>query len=145
MIPHSDRVSRRASEPSRSRVDDGGGGSGTFHGIWLGCLGFFRIDEYIGEGAASVGTRGPLTMWWCGRRGCAAVWCGRLGALPHLSFRLRVRDRKICTSAFVSSNSENISRITSLKYKSSRKQELTLWHLINRLVPKMHKNAIKCK
>jgi hypothetical protein len=36
--------------------------------------------------------------------------------------------------AFVSSNSENISYITFLKYKNSRKQELALWHLVNMLV-----------
>ena len=36
---------------------------------------------------------------------------------------------------FVSSNSENISRTTFLKYKNSRKQELVLLHLVNRLVP----------
>ena len=41
---------------------------------------------------------------------------------------------KIGTSAFVSSNSENISYTTFLKYKNSRKQELALWHLVNRLV-----------
>jgi hypothetical protein len=35
---------------------------------------------------------------------------------------------------FVSSNSENISCVTFLKYKNSRKQELALWHLVNRLV-----------
>ena len=32
-------------------------------------------------------------------------------------------------------NSENISRTTFLKYKNNRKQELTPWHLVNRLVP----------
>jgi hypothetical protein len=42
---------------------------------------------------------------------------------------------KIGTSAFVLSNFENISYITFLKYKNSRKQELALWHLVNRLVP----------
>jgi hypothetical protein len=41
---------------------------------------------------------------------------------------------KIGGLAFVSSNSENISCITFLKYKNSRKQELALWHLVNRLV-----------
>ena len=35
----------------------------------------------------------------------------------------------------VSSNSENISRLAFLEYKNSRKQELALWHLVNRLVP----------
>jgi hypothetical protein len=42
---------------------------------------------------------------------------------------------KIGTSGFVSSNSENISCVTFLKHKNSRKQELALWHLVNRLVP----------
>jgi hypothetical protein len=42
---------------------------------------------------------------------------------------------KIGGLAFVSSNSENIFCITFPKYKNSRKQELALWHLVNRLVP----------
>jgi hypothetical protein len=42
---------------------------------------------------------------------------------------------KIGSLAFVSSNSENISCITFLKYKNSRKQELAMWQLVNRLVP----------
>jgi hypothetical protein len=42
---------------------------------------------------------------------------------------------KIGTSGFVSSNSKNISCVTFLKYKNNRKQELALWHLVNRLVP----------
>jgi hypothetical protein len=42
---------------------------------------------------------------------------------------------KIRTLGFFSSNSENISYVTFLKYKNSRKQELALWHLVNRLVP----------
>jgi hypothetical protein len=78
--------------------------------------------------------------WWAhttGRRGqggCAIPWCGRLLALLHLSFGPRLRVSKIGTLAFVSSNSENISCITFLKYKNSRKQELALWHLVNKLV-----------
>ena len=75
-------------------------------------------------------------MSWRGQEGGrAATWCGHLGALLRVYFGLRVRDGKIGTWAFVSSNSENISRTTFLKYKNSRKQELTLWHLVNRLVP----------
>ena len=53
----------------------------------------------------------------------------------RLSFGLRLRDVKIETSAFVSSRSENISCTTFLEYKNSRKQELALRHLVNRLVP----------
>jgi hypothetical protein len=41
---------------------------------------------------------------------------------------------KIGDLAFVSSNSKNISYTTFLKYKNNRKQELALWHLVNRLV-----------
>jgi hypothetical protein len=39
------------------------------------------------------------------------------------------------TSAFVSSNSENISCVTFLKYETTENKELALWHLVNRLVP----------
>jgi hypothetical protein len=53
----------------------------------------------------------------------------------RLPFGLRVRDSKIGTLDFVSSNSENISCVTFLKHKNNRKQELALWHLVNRLVP----------
>ena len=53
----------------------------------------------------------------------------------RLSFGLGLRYVKLGTSAFVSSNSENISCTTFLEYKNSRKQELALWHLVNRLVP----------
>jgi hypothetical protein len=41
---------------------------------------------------------------------------------------------KIGGLAFVSSNYENISYTTFLKYKNNRKQKLALWHLVNRLV-----------
>src|SRR4051812_48222023 len=44
---------------------------------------------------------------------------------------------------FVPCNSENISCRTFLKYKNSRKQELALWHLVNRLVPESAKYCIK--
>ena len=54
----------------------------------------------------------------------------------RLSFGLRVRVGKIGGSVRVSSNSENISRLAFLEYKNSRKQELALWHLVNKLVPK---------
>ena len=50
MISPSDRVPGRASEPSRDGFGVGGG-VGTFRGIWLGCLGFSRDGEYMGEDA----------------------------------------------------------------------------------------------
>ena len=67
--------------------------------------------------------------------GRAQAWCGRLVALLCLPFGLRLHYMKFGTSAFVSSNSENISCTTFLEYKNSRKQELSLRHLVNRLVP----------
>jgi hypothetical protein len=42
---------------------------------------------------------------------------------------------KIGGSAFVSSNSKNISCVTFLKHKIAKNKELALWHLVNRLVP----------
>jgi hypothetical protein len=41
---------------------------------------------------------------------------------------------KIGTSAFVSSNSKNISCVAFLKHKKAENRELAPWHLINRLV-----------
>jgi hypothetical protein len=83
-----------------------------------------------------MAARGAHTMAWRGQGwGRTTLWCGRLLAGLRLPFGLRLRASKIGTSAFVSSNSENIYCITFLKYKNSRKQELALWHLVNRLVP----------
>jgi hypothetical protein len=88
---------------------------------------------YRRKGDARVWTRGPhhLVAWPGGTR--ATLWCGHPLAPLCLPFGLRVSE-KIGTSGFVSSNSENISCVTFLKHKNSRKQELALWHLINRLV-----------
>jgi hypothetical protein len=60
----------------------------------------------------------------------ASPWPSSISALDSV-FLLE----KIGGLAFVSSNSKNISYVTFMKYKNSRKQELALWHLINRLVP----------
>jgi hypothetical protein len=58
MIPLSGRLSGRASEPSRIRVD-GDGGYGTFRGWMLRPLGFSRRCEFIGGRARSVGALAP--------------------------------------------------------------------------------------
>ena len=145
MIPLSGRVPGRASEPSRTRVDDGGG-DGCFSRILIGFLGFSRRGDYIGERAASVEARGGHTTWWHDRQvGRATLGCGRPLVRLRLPFGLRVRDEIIRSWVFVPSDSENISLSTFLKRKNSRKQELALGHLVNMLVPKMHKNAIRCK
>jgi hypothetical protein len=83
---------------------------GTFCGSMLDYLGFSCRRHFIGGRAMSEGTRGAHTMWWHGQRWArATLWCGRLPALLCLPFGLRLRVNKIGTSAFVSSNSENIS------------------------------------
>jgi hypothetical protein len=72
-IPLSGRVPGRASRPSRSRVDDGGG-SRCVSGKLIGSLGFSRRGVFIGEGAASEVDRGVLTHRGRGQGlGCAAL------------------------------------------------------------------------
>jgi hypothetical protein len=41
---------------------------------------------------------------------------------------------KIRLLKLISSNSENISCVAFLKHKTAENRELTLWHLVNRLV-----------
>jgi hypothetical protein len=84
----------------------------------------------------SEGGQGAHTTWWRGQGWThATLWCAYLLALLRLPFGLRVVSGKIGTSGFVLSNFENISCVTFLKHKNNRKQELALWHLVNRLVP----------
>ena len=72
----------------------------------------------------SVATWVDQTMPWRGPRpGRAKGWFGPPVAPLRLPFGLYLRYGKILTSAFVSSNSENISCTTFLKYKNSKKQE----------------------
>jgi hypothetical protein len=59
------RVPGRASEPSRSWVDDGGG-SRCVSGKLIGSLGFSRRGLFIGEGAASEVDQRALTIGRCG-------------------------------------------------------------------------------
>jgi hypothetical protein len=59
-IPLSGRVPGRASGPSRSRVDDGGG-SRCVSGKVIRSLGFSHRGVFIGEGAASEVDQGGLT------------------------------------------------------------------------------------
>jgi hypothetical protein len=118
----SGRVPGRASRPSRSRVDDGGG----LHYVsWklIGALGFPHRGEYVGGRAASEGGPGAHTI---ARRGQgvarAMAWCGCPLAPLHLCFGLHLMSGKIGTSAFVLSNSENISYVAFSKTQNNRKQ-----------------------
>jgi hypothetical protein len=122
-IPLSDRVPGRASRPSQSWVDDGGG-SRCVSGKLIGYLGFSHRGVFIGEGAASEVDQWGLTHRGCGQglgrapHGEAGPWLGSVSSLMFWKLRL-ISGR----SAFVSSNSENISCVTFLKHKNSRKQE----------------------
>jgi hypothetical protein len=85
-------------------------------------LGFSHRGDFIGEGASSGGGPGGLTMGGRGQGlGHAPLWCGWPLAPLCLIFGLREALVKIGGSAFVSSNSKNISYITFLKLKNSRK------------------------
>jgi hypothetical protein len=86
-------------------------------------LGFSRRGDFIGEGASSGGGLGRLTMGGRGQGlGRAPLWCGQPLAPLRLIFGLRKALVKIGGLAFVSSNSKNISSVTFLKHKNSRKQ-----------------------
>jgi hypothetical protein len=83
----------------------------------------------------SEGTRVAHTIAQRGQGGtCAMAWCGQPLAPLRLCFGLRLVSGKIGGSGLVSSNFENISCVTFLIQKNSKKQELALWHLVNRLV-----------
>jgi hypothetical protein len=70
----------------------------------------------------SEGTRVAHTISWHGLGSTRAmVWCGQPLAPLWLSFGLYLVSGKLGGSAFVSSNSENISCVTFLKHKNSRK------------------------
>jgi hypothetical protein len=93
-----------------------------FRGKVIRPLGFSRRGEFIGERATSGDGPGGLTTWWRGQGlGRATPWCGWPLAPLRLIFGLREASVKIGGSAFVSSNSENISYVAFLKHKNSRK------------------------
>jgi hypothetical protein len=135
-IPLSDRVPRRASGPSRSRVNDGGG-SRCVSGKVIGFLGFSRRGVFIGEGAASevdqwahtTGRRGPgagHTPWWCGRP--LAPFCLLFGSLEA---SVNIWMFGFCFVQFREYFLCNFSKTQ----KQQKNRELALWHLVNRLVP----------
>jgi hypothetical protein len=107
-----------------------------FHGKQIRHLGFCYRGELIGKRAASGGGPVGLTPWWRGPgAGHATLGCGWLLAPLCLIFDVHEASIKIEGLTFVLSNSENISSVTFLKHKNSKNRELTLWHLLNRLVP----------
>jgi hypothetical protein len=99
-LPISGRVPGRASGPSRSRVDDGGGLRYVSRKV-IRSLGFPCRGVFIGEGEASEVDQGAHTT---GRRGPGAVrtpwWCGRPVAPFHLLFGSLEASVNIWTSGF---------------------------------------------
>jgi hypothetical protein len=79
-----------------------------------------RVGLTIGQRGQALG-RAP--------GGETALWLGSISS--SVFWKLRLLSGR---SAFVSSNSKNISCITFLKHKKAENRELTLWHLVNRLV-----------
>jgi hypothetical protein len=99
-IPLSGRVPGRASGPSQSRVDDGGG-SRCVSGKLIGYLGFSHRGVFIGEGAMSVVEPGGLTPGWRGPgAGRAGLACGPLVAPLILPFGSVKASGKNKTSGF---------------------------------------------
>jgi hypothetical protein len=94
-----------------------------FQGKTIRPLGFSYRGDFIGERASSEVGPASLTMGWRGQGlGCAPLWRAWLLAPLCLIFGLREALVKIGGSAFVLSNSENISCVTFLKHKNNRKQ-----------------------
>jgi hypothetical protein len=126
----------RASRPSQSHVDDGGGLQYVFwKRVWA--LGFSRWGEYVGGSAMSGGGPGVHTTWWCGQGVArATLWSGYPLAPLRLCFGLRLvlgknRNFSFCFVQFWEYLLCNFYWNT----KTAENRELTLWHLINRLVP----------
>jgi hypothetical protein len=122
LIPLSGRLSGRASGPSRSRINDGDGLQYVFWKRVRALRVFSSRRIYRRKGDVRGWTRGPHHL--VARPGVAraTLWRGCPLAPLHLYFGLRLMSGKIGTSAFVLSNSENISCLTFLKHKNSRKQ-----------------------
>jgi hypothetical protein len=80
-----------------------------------------------------------VTQWVGVARGWAAPPCcvGSPWPLSGSCLVLVLRPGKIGVPELVLSNSENISRVAFLKHKNSKNRELSLWHLVNRLVPEI--------
>jgi hypothetical protein len=94
-----------------------------FHGKEILPLGLSRQGDFIGEGAALGGGPSARTIGGRGQGlGRAPLWCGWPLAPLSLIFGLRKASVKIGGSAFILSNSENISYVAFQKHKNSRKQ-----------------------
>jgi hypothetical protein len=99
---------------------------------WRIAMCFWKIDQvfrffpsggiYRRKGGVRRWARWPHHRGHMPGAGRATLWCGWPVAPLHLLFGLLKALVKIGGSAFVSSNSENISYVTFLKHKNSKKQ-----------------------
>jgi hypothetical protein len=125
VIPLSGRVPGRASGPSRSRVDDGGGLQYVSRKIDRVFRFFPSRGIYRQKGGVRRWTRWPHP-WWRGQGlGRATLGCGWPLATLRLIFGLRNASGKIGGLAFVSSNSENISYVAS---ETQKQHKTGNWH-----------------
>jgi hypothetical protein len=122
VIPLSGRVPGRASGPSRSRVDDGGGLQYVFWKRFWALRVFSSRRIYRRKGDVRGWTRQshPLVAWARPRPRHHTVWLAS-GPSPALLWTPSscqvIRDFSFCFA-----NSENISCVTFLKHKNSKKQ-----------------------
>jgi hypothetical protein len=126
VIALSGRVPGRASGPSRSRVDDGGG-SRCVSGKLIGFLGFFRRGVFIGEGASSEVDRGALTHRGRGQGpGRATLVCGALVAPLQLLFgSLEASGKNKTSGTYFVQFREYFLCITS---ETQKQQKTGNWH-----------------
>jgi hypothetical protein len=94
-----------------------------FTGRNADCFRVFATETLYRRRGDARGGLGPPHYVVARARGRATLWCGWSLAPLRLSFGLRLASGKIGGSVFVSSNSENISCVTFLKHKNSRKQQ----------------------
>jgi hypothetical protein len=122
VIALSSRVPGRASRPSRSRVDDGGGLQYVSRKIDRVFRFFPSRGIYRRKDGVRRWTRRPhpLVVWARARLRCPRV-CPAFGPPSSHLWTSRRFGKKIGGSAFVSSNSENISCVAFLKHKNSKK------------------------
>jgi hypothetical protein len=91
--------------------------------------GLYRRRGSIRSGAGGLTHRGVGQGLAAPPYGETSLWLGSVSSLVYWKLYLISG-----CSAFVSSNSENISCVTFLKHKNKKNRELALWHLVNRLV-----------
>jgi hypothetical protein len=118
----SGRVPGRAPGCSRSCFDDGGGLQYVSGKSDLSLRFFPSRGLYRRRGIVRRWARRPHHGWARPGAGLRPLCCGWPLAPLRLIFGLREASVKIGGSAFVSSNSENISCVTFLKHKNNRKQ-----------------------